>query len=734
MAKLIYATSKAILEGNYTTLQITSATETGSIFRSIAFTDDGYLITHGKYFRIFPDADNIFTSVTSNGSATLSSGGRSLVTINVGLTGLSATGYLSNTAIANGTTTITHNEVGGTFAGTVGSAANSATVVIPIVTVDNAGHVTAKSTTTANLDYVKVAADITTAADYRVLLGSTGSTVETIQLNKAASLKFNPSTGTLTATHFTGALTNNFKISLNGTTTTFDNSSSPSTVTLYAPTGAGIAGQVLQSTGGAPSWVSLVSVVNSSSTGTDIPSASAVYAAINNGIKANDAMLFKGTIDASTNPNYPGPSIVGDTYRITVAGKIGGASGINVEVGDMIIAIVDNAGGTQATVGASWTIVQGNIDGAVIGPASATDGAIALFNGTSGKLIKDSTIVPTTGGTNLLKIANPATAAFIQISAAGVISTRDFATTKTDLSLDQVENTKLSTWGGTSNITTLGTIGTGTWNATIISLAKGGTGADLSANAQYGIVYKSTASALNILAPSTAGYVLITNSTTAAPSWTSQASLSVGNASIASNLAGGNSTTLLGSIPYQSNTNTTTLLSPNTTTTKKFLTMAGTGTNGAAPAWGTIVTADITDLASASTGITKVGTINTGLWRGTAIEPTYGGTGQTSFAAGGILYASSANVWSVLAKGSDGQVLKLSGGVPTWGTDNNTWRNVSAYRTASSSAEVVLQSISTADLQFGSEFIWTSASLNDDAGELKLAWAEVTSSGVTIAY
>jgi hypothetical protein len=41
--------------------------------------------------------------------------------------------------------------------------------------------------------------------------------------------------------------------------------------------------------------------------------------------------------------------------------------------------------------------------------------------------------------------------------------------------------------------------------------------------------------------------------------------------------------------------------------------MAGTGTNGANPAWETIVTADITDLANASTGITRVGTITTGV-------------------------------------------------------------------------------------------------------------------------
>ncbi|MEI6654295.1 MAG: hypothetical protein WCP45_05970, partial [Verrucomicrobiota bacterium] len=51
------------------------------------------------------------------------------------------------------------------------------------------------------------------------------------------------------------------------------------------------------------------------------------------------------------------------------------------------------------------------------------------------------------------------------------------------------------------------------------------------------------------------------------------------------NLVGGNSSTLLGALPYQSNTDTTTLLSPNTSAVRKFLRMTGTGTNGAAPAW-----------------------------------------------------------------------------------------------------------------------------------------------------
>jgi len=69
-----------------------------------------------------------------------------------------------------------------------------------------------------------------------------------------------------------------------------------------------------------------------------------------------------------------------------------------------------------------------------------------------------------------------------------------------------------------------------------------------------------------------------------------------GNAATATkstNLTGGNGTTLLGSMPYQSNTDTTTLLSPNTTTTKKFFRQTGDGSNGAAPAWDTIATGDL---------------------------------------------------------------------------------------------------------------------------------------------
>lgn len=130
-----------------------------------------------------------------------------------------------------------------------------------------------------------------------------------------------------------------------------------------------------------------------------VPSQKAAKAYIDGIIAAANAMVYKGVIDASANPNYPAAN-AGDTYRISVAGKIGGASGTNVEVGDLILCLTDStAAGNQATVGTSWDIIQTNIDGAVVGPSSATSADLATFNGTTGKIVQDSGVAISTDGT-----------------------------------------------------------------------------------------------------------------------------------------------------------------------------------------------------------------------------------------------------------------------------------------------------------------------------------------------
>jgi hypothetical protein len=154
-------------------------------------------------------------------------------------------------------------------------------------------------------------------------------------------------------------------------------------------------------------------------------------------LAAADAMIFKGVIDCSANPNYPAAD-AGHTYRVSVAGKIGGAAGTNVEIGDLLICIKDgSAAGTQAAVGANWSIAQTNIDGAVTGPAAATTGDFATFNGATGKVIQDSGVSLDTdntlaAGSNARVASQKATKEFVE-TKTGLLIPKALVTTKGDL-------------------------------------------------------------------------------------------------------------------------------------------------------------------------------------------------------------------------------------------------------------------------------------------------------------
>lgn len=173
------------------------------------------------------------------------------------------------------------------------------------------------------------------------------------------------------------------------------------------------------------------------------------------------------------------------------------------------------AGSTNAQAG--WFVAAGP-EPAVILNANSTglalraqqQGAgaddIASFEGTSGSLI-----IGTDGG----------------LDGTGTWD----ATTKANLSLNNVENTALSTWAGSTNLTTLGTVSTGTWAATAIGATRGGTG--------------QTA-------------------------WT------------------------LGDLLYSNGVNSLAKLAGNTTTDRMYLSQRGDGANSAAPSWRQINQGELT--------------------------------------------------------------------------------------------------------------------------------------------
>lgn len=98
-----------------------------------------------------------------------------------------------------------------------------------------------------------------------------------------------------------------------------------------------------------------------------------------------------------------------------------------------------------------------------------------------------------------------------------------------------------------------------------------------------------------------------------------------------------------------------------TGTTDRITVNNGTGASGNP-------TVDIAATYVGQNTITTLGTVTTGVWNGTVVADEYGGTGQSTYAQGDILYASAANTLSKLTVGGNGTVLQSNGTVPSWQT------------------------------------------------------------------
>ena len=118
-----------------------------------------------------------------------------------------------------------------------------------------------------------------------------------------------------------------------------------------------------------------------------------------NAIGGLDALIFKGTIGTGgTVTTLPAVHEVGWSYKVITAGTYAGHA---ANVGDLIICTTAGA----AAADADWAVAPTNTDGMVIGPVSSSDGHVALFDGSSGTVIKDGgaiDVTPTTNSTNLV--------------------------------------------------------------------------------------------------------------------------------------------------------------------------------------------------------------------------------------------------------------------------------------------------------------------------------------------
>lgn len=116
---------------------------------------------------------------------------------------------------------------------------------------------------------------------------------------------------------------------------------------------------------------------------TQVATTAFVQTAVNALMDAKDALRFVGTLTPGASAKLPAAE-AGYVYRITADGTI---SGLTVHTGDTATCCVD---GTAADKPANWFITHTNHDGQVMGPTSAVAAHVAIFDGTTGKLIKDS--------------------------------------------------------------------------------------------------------------------------------------------------------------------------------------------------------------------------------------------------------------------------------------------------------------------------------------------------------
>lgn len=302
---------------------------------------------------------------------------------------------------------------------------NASIFVIPNIIVDATGHVTLAENHNIEIrDYVEQLAPSTLMGDRNILLSynEASNTADTSQVRKANGLTFNDATQKMT---IAGGMNSNGPVNVNhGDLSVLDGY-------IIGNLKGDVQGQATPRIhislkpeyGGASTklygHVKLQDILNTkpdpSSDNENINDTNVVAAIaasplmVWNAIQtakdyadsilgSNNAMLYKGAVEAgTTSPGSFTPTAdVGHTYVVTFGtgtytDSVGYINGEPVEIGDLLICKESTPAATSSTwsqVRTKWTFVQTNTTGVVSGPSRAVVGQLAVFDSTTGKLIK----------------------------------------------------------------------------------------------------------------------------------------------------------------------------------------------------------------------------------------------------------------------------------------------------------------------------------------------------------
>jgi hypothetical protein len=464
-----------------------------------------------------------WNSVSMSGDVTIDNTGLTAIgngkVTDVMLAGSISNAKLSNSSVTIGTTSISLGASSTTIIGLTSVTSTSFTGALTGNATTATTLATPRAINSVNFDGsvaitvpVNSTDDIASVATvYPLWTTAAGNNAAKLSTTK---LSFIPSTGILTATGFVGsgagltgvpngALANSSltigstNIALGGTSTTLAGLTSVTSTTFI---GALTGNATTATTLATPRAINSVNFdgsaaitvpVNSTD---DLATAVSVYplwttAAGNNAAKLSTTKL----------------SFIPSTGILTATGFVGSGAGLTGVPNGALANSSLTIGSTNIALGATSTVLAGltsvtstTFIGALTGNAStATALATARsiygnnFDGTANLA---QIIASTYGGTGngFTKFTGPAATekTFTLPNANATILTDNAAVTiaqggtgattagnaRTNLGLGNVENTALSTWAGTTNVTTLGTVISGTWNAGVISGQYGGTG------------------------------------------------------------------------------------------------------------------------------------------------------------------------------------------------------------------------------------------------------------------
>jgi hypothetical protein len=445
--------------------------------------------------------------------------------------------------------------------------------------------------------------------------------------------------------------------------------------------------------------------------------------------------------------------------------------------------IITAAAGTTILTNASsaWQQVVGTTTQIIQLPDATTlfEGfAFTIANNSTGAVtVKDNASVTldtaVTGGTAIMVLLDNSTVAGTWQAYSYLPASYDFSTTTANFGNATITN---ALWNGTTIATGYGGTGLTTFTAAnnaiystsasalaagTLPIQAGGTAATtFTAN---GVIYGNGTSALGVTAAGTTGQVLVGN-TGAAPSWSSisgslvssfQTSLSgltpstatTGAVTLAGTLGAtsggtGLSAYTTGDIIYASATNTLSALAD--VATGNALISGGVGV---APSWGkigltthvsgTLPTANGgTNLTSFTSGGALYATSTSALTTGT-LPAASGGTSFSTYTTGDIIYASATDTLSKLTAGSNGQILTLASGVPSWAASTAaTTRTTSTFTaTAGQTTFTVSYTVNYIDVfRNGSKLAVTDYTATNGTSIVLNTGANVGDTVETVAY